>query len=239
MQDPAGPHSVDLNADLGEEITDDDGLLAVVTSANVACGFHAGTLETMRTVCAGAVLRGLTLGAQVSYADRARFGRVEIEVPADVLRQQVADQVGTLSAIAVAAGAEVAYVKPHGALYHRVARDAEQAAAVLDGSGGLPVLGMPGSLLLSMARERGRGSRLEGFPDRGYGSDGRLLPRDRPGALVTDPVRVASRAVELAVSVDSVCVHGDSPGAVRTAAAVRRALEAAGAAVMTCWSSTA
>jgi UPF0271 protein len=239
MQDPAGPHSVDLNADLGEEVTDDDGLLAVVTSANVACGFHAGTLETMRAVCAGAVLRGVTLGAQVSYADRARFGRVEIEVPADVLRQQVADQVGTLSAIAVAAGAEVAYIKPHGALYHRVARDAEQAAAVLDGSGGLPVLGMPGSLLLSMARERGRGSRLEGFPDRGYGSDGRLLPRDRPGALVTDPVRVASRAVELAVSVDSVCVHGDSPGAVRTAAAVRRALEAAGTAVMTCWSSTA
>ena len=239
MQNPGGPHTVDLNADLGEEVTDDEGLLAVVTSANVACGFHAGTLETMRAVCAGAVLRGVTLGAQVSYADRARFGRVELEVPADLLRQQVADQVGTLSAIAVAAGGEVAYVKPHGALYHRVARDEEQAAAVLDGSGGLPVLGMPGSLLLSLARERGRGSRLEGFPDRGYGSDGRLLPRDRPGALVTDPVRVASRAVELAVSVDSVCVHGDSPGAVRTAAAVRRALEAAGAAVVTCWSSTA
>ena len=164
---------MDLNSDLGEgfgqwTLGDDDALLDIVTSANVACGFHAGTLETMRAVCAGAVLRGVTLGAQVSYADRARFGRVELEVPAHLLRQQVADQVGTLSAIAVAAGAEVAYVKPHGALYHRVARDEEQAAAVLDGSGGLPVLGMPGSLLLSMARERGRGSRLEGFPDRGY-----------------------------------------------------------------------
>lgn len=233
------PVAVDLNADLGEEVTDDEGLLAVVTSANVACGFHAGTVDTMRAVCAGAVRRGVTLGAQVSYADRERFGRVELDVPADLLREQVAEQVGVLSAIASAEGAEVTYLKPHGALYHRVARDEEQAAAVLDGSGGLPVLGMPGSVLLSMARARGRGWRLEGFPDRGYGPDGRLLPRHRPGALVTDPDRVASRGVELAASVHSVCVHGDSPGAVRTAVAVRGALEAAGLAVVTCWSSTA
>ena len=181
----------------------------------------------------------MTLGAQVSYDDRARFGRVELDVPAALLREQVAEQVGVLSAIAAAEGGEVAYLKPHGALYHRVARDEDQAAAVLDGSGELPVMGMPGSVLLSMAHARGRASRLEGFPDRGYGADGRLLPRDQPGALVTDPARVASRAVELAASVDSVCVHGDSPGAVRTAAAVRRALEAAGLVVVTCWSSTA
>ncbi|HEX5916991.1 MAG TPA: 5-oxoprolinase subunit PxpA [Nocardioides sp.] len=238
MRSPSARRPVDLNADLGEEVTDDEGLLAVVTSANVACGFHAGTRETMRAVCAGAVRRGVTIGAQVSYADRERFGRVELDVPGDVLREQVAEQVGVLSALAAAEGGSVDYLKPHGALYHRVARDEEQAAAVLDGSGDLPVMGMSGSLLLSMAGARGRGSRLEGFPDRGYGPDGRLLPRDRPGALVTDPDRVASRAVELAASVDSVCVHGDSPGAVRTAAAVRRALEAAGLDVVTCWSST-
>jgi len=239
MHTSEGPSRVDLNADLGEEVTDDDGLLAVVTSANVACGFHAGTRATMQAVCAGAARRGVTLGAQVSYADRARFGRVELDVPADVLREQVAEQVGVLAAIAAAEGGTVAYLKPHGALYHRVARDEEQAAAVLDGSGSLPVMGMPGSVLLSMAGARGRGSRLEGFPDRGYDAHGGLLPRDRPGALVTDPERVAARAVELAGAVDSVCVHGDSPGAVRTAAAVRRALEASGIVVATCWSSTA
>ena len=239
MQPATDPRRVDLNADLGEEVTDDEGLLAVVTSANVACGFHAGTVATMTAVCAGAVRRGVSLGAQVSYDDRARFGRVELDVRPDVLREQVAEQVGVLQGIAAAEGAVVAYLKPHGALYHRVARDEDQAAAVLDGSGELPVMGMPGSLLLSMAGGRGRGSRLEGFPDRGYGADGRLLPRDQPGALVTDPERVALRAVELAAGVDSVCVHGDSPGAVRTAIAVRRALEAAGLAVATCWSSTA
>ena len=227
---------VDLNADLGEEVTDDAGLLAIVTSANVACGFHAGTRATMQAVCAEAVRRGVALGAQVSYADRASFGRVARDVPADVLREQVAEQVGVLSGIAAAEGGRVAYLKPHGALYHRVAADEVQADAVLAGSGDLPVLGMPGSLLLTLAGERGRGTRLEGFPDRGYDDDGRLLPRDAPGALVADPVAVATRAVELAREVDSVCVHGDSPGAVATAGAVRRALEAAGLDVVSCWS---
>jgi UPF0271 protein len=229
---------VDLNADLGEEVTDDEGLLAVVTSANVACGFHAGTDATMRSVCAGAVRRGVAVGAQVSYADRDNFGRVELDVAGEVLREQVAEQVGVLSAIASAEGGEVAYLKPHGALYHRVAVDEEQATAVLDGSGALPVLGMPGSVLLAMALERGRGIRLEGFPDRGYTADGRLLPRDRPGALVTEPAEVARRAVQLAAEVDSVCVHGDSPGAVASAVAVRRALEDAGWSLRSCWSST-
>ena len=227
--------SVDLNADLGEEVTDDAGLLAVVTSANVACGFHAGTRATMQAVCAEAVRRGVVVGAQVSYADREHFGRVALDVPAAVLREQVAEQVGVLSGVAEAEGGRVAYLKPHGALYHRVAADGVQAAAVLDGSADLPVLGMPGSLLLALAAERGRGTRFEGFPDRGYAKDGRLLPRDAPGALVTDPERVAARAVELADTVDSVCVHGDSPGAVRTAGAVRRALEAAGLDVASCW----
>jgi UPF0271 protein len=238
MRSAAGDR-VDLNADLGEEVTDDAGLLAVVTSANVACGFHAGTRSTMQAVCAAAVLRGVTVGAQVSYDDREHFGRVELDVPAGVLREQVAEQMGVLAAIAAAEGGGVTYLKPHGALYHRVAVDPVQAAAVLDGSGDLPVLGMPGSLLLALAEERGRGIRIEGFPDRGYTEDGRLVPRDRAGALVTDPQEVAVRAVALAARVDSVCVHGDSPGAVATARAVRRALEAAGLAVASCWSSTA
>jgi UPF0271 protein len=230
--------SVDLNADLGEEITDDDGLLRVVTSANVACGYHAGTPDVMRAVCEEAVRRGVTIGAQVSYADRANFGRVAIEVAPSVLTEQVADQVGVLSEIARAAGGSVAYLKPHGALYHRAAADEDVARAVLAGSGDLPVLGMPGSLLLAMAAAAGRAIRLEGFPDRGYTPQGGLVPRTEPGALVTDGELIAARAVALAADVDSVCVHGDSPGAVEHAVGVRRALEAAGITVTSCWSST-
>ena len=219
---------VDLNADLGEEVTDDAALLAVVTSANVACGYHAGTPETMRLVCAEAGWRGVTIGAQVSYLDRANFGRVAHDVPADLLREQVADQVGVLSSIAVSEGATVSYVKPHGALYNRVVDDAVQARAVLDGSGALPVLGLPGGVLLELAAADGRTTWREGFPDRGYTPEGRLVPRDQPGALVEGVDTVARRAVELAPDVDSVCVHGDSPSAVEAARAVRRALEAAG-----------
>ncbi|MBB6626258.1 LamB/YcsF family protein [Nocardioides sp. KIGAM211] len=218
---------LDLNADLGEEVTDDDALLAVVTSANVACGYHAGNPAIMRAVCAEAVRRGVSVGAQVSYADRENFGRVPRDVAFDDLREQVLDQVGVLTAIASSAGTTVRYVKPHGALYHRVLDDEEQAAAVLAGSGDLPVLGMPGASL-RLAEAAGRRVLLEGFPDRGYGPDGRLLPRTVRGAVLTDDDEVAARAVELAASVDSVCVHGDSPGAVAHAHAVRRALEAAG-----------
>lgn len=219
---------IDLNADLGEEITDDAALLAVVTSANVACGYHAGTPETMRLVCAEAGRRGVTIGAQVSYLDRENFGRVSLDVPADLLREQVADQVGVLSEIAESEGTAVSYVKPHGALYNRVVDDAVQARAVLDGSGDLPVLGLPGGVLLDLAAAGGRTTWREGFPDRGYTPDGRLVPRGQPGALVEGVDAVASRAVELAPDVDSVCVHGDSPTAVTAAQAVRRALEAAG-----------
>jgi 5-oxoprolinase (ATP-hydrolysing) subunit A len=227
---------IDLNADLGEGVTDDPGLLAVVTSANVACGYHAGDVATMTTVCEVAVRHGVVVGAQVSYADRENFGRVALDTAYDELRHHIADQVFTLTRIARRAGLTVAYVKPHGALYNRVVEDEAQARAVLDGSGDLPVLGMPGSRLLALAGERGRGVRTEGFPDRGYTDDGGLLPRDAPGALVTDADRVAGRAVELAAEVDSVCVHGDSPGAVATAVAVRRALEEAGLDVASCWS---
>ena len=222
--DPVIERSVDLNADLGEGVTDDAALLAVVTSANVACGYHAGTPAIMRAVCAEAARRGVSVGAQVSYLDRAGFGRVRHDVPAAVLREQVADQVGTLSQVAVMEGTTVRYLKPHGALYHRVSVDEEQARAVLAGSGSLPVLGLPGALVLELALAAGRTALREGFPDRGYLARGGLVPRDRPGALITDSEEIARRAVLLAGEVDSVCVHGDTPGAVEHAWAVRRAL---------------
>lgn len=219
---------IDLNADLGEEVTDDAGLMAVVTSANVACGYHAGNEATMRFVCAEAVRRGVSVGAQVSYNDRTNFGRVARDVSGRVLQEQIADQVGTLSALAAREGAQVRYVKPHGALYHRVLDDDEQALAVLAGSGALPVLGLPGARILELASAAGRTALHEGFPDRGYTPDGRLIPRSELGALITDGAVIAARAVTLAVSIDSVCVHGDTPGAVAHAGAVRRALEADG-----------
>lgn len=223
--------AVDLNADLGEEITDDAALLAVVTSANVACGYHAGSEAIMRAVCREAAARGVSVGAQVSYDDRPGFGRVALDVPYAVLRAQVADQVRTLTALAAEAGTTVRYVKPHGALYHRTLDDEDQARAVLDGSPGLPVLGMPGRLL-SLAADAGRPVHLEGFPDRASLPDGRLVPRDRPGAVLHDVEEIAARAVALALDaarpVDSVCVHGDHPGAVEHARAVRAALEATG-----------
>ena len=229
MGEKAVPQSrvVDLNADLGEEVTDDVALLAVVTSANVACGYHAGSTTIMRAVCAEAAVRGVSVGAQVSYADREGFGRRRTDVDGEVLREQVADQVGVLSVLALAEGIEVSYVKPHGALYHRVLDDVEQAGAVLAGSGELPVLGMEG-VLLSLAVAAGRQVWHEGFPDRAYDVTGRLLERDRAGAVLADAAAVTAQALALAPSVDSLCVHGDEPDAVAHAHAVRRGLEAAG-----------
>jgi len=219
---------IDLNADLGEEVTDDDGLLALVTSANVACGYHAGSEQIMRAVCAEAARRGVRVGAQVSYDDREHFGRVARDVAYDVLRDQVADQVATLVRIATGEGVQVGYVKPHGALYHRVVDDEEQARAVLEGSGNLPVLGLPGALILDLAAATGRETFSEGFPDRAVTAAGRLVPRTEPGAVLDDSGLIAARAVDLAAVVDSVCVHGDTPGAVAHARAVRAALADAG-----------
>ncbi|GEP37236.1 UPF0271 protein [Nocardioides psychrotolerans] len=218
---------VDLNADLGEEVTDDVALLGVVTSANVACGYHAGSAAIMRAVCAEAARRGVSVGAQVSYADREGFGRRRTDVEGQVLREQVADQVGVLGEIALAEGTQVRYLKPHGALYHRVLDDVEQAGAVLAGSGALPVLGMDG-VLLALAADAGRGVWHEGFPDRAYDETGRLVARDRLRAVLDDPGAITEQALAMAPRVDSLCLHGDEPGAVANAHAVRRALEAAG-----------
>ena len=202
----------------------------MVTSANLACGFHAGDEETMRAVCESAARRGVVVGAQVSYADREGFGRRRMDVAPEVLTGWVADQVGLLAGIAAEAGTEVAYVKPHGALYNRVVDDAEQAAAVLRGSGSLPVLGLPVAAILLIARQEGRLVVPEGFPERGYTDEGRLVPRDRPGALVEGAEAIAANAVRMARAgeVQSLCVHGDSPGAVEAATRVRAELEGAG-----------
>lgn len=241
---------IDLNADLGEgfgrwRLTDDEALLAVVTSANVACGFHAGDPATMRRVCDLAAERGVVIGAQVSYRDLAGFGRRTMDVPPDELAAEVAYQIGALEVFARAAGAAVAYVKPHGALYNRAVQDAEQAEAVVAGvrmAGGLPVLGLPGSRLLAAAERAGLAAVPEAFADRAYTAAGTLVSRREPGAVVDDADAVVARAValardgrvtastgeEVAVAARSLCVHGDTPGAALLAARVRRELEDAG-----------
>ena len=235
MSTPTGTSSpgalrIDLNADLGEGVTDDERLLAVVTSANVACGFHAGDASVMRAVCEGAAARGVIVGAQVSYLDREGFGRRAMDVEPERLTVWVAEQVAALDEAAAVAGVEVAYLKPHGALYNRVVDDEEQAAAVLAGGGRLPVLGLPGSALLELARRAGQVAVPEGFPDRAYTREGRLVPRTEPDALVEGADQVAAHAVALADrgGVRTLCVHGDSRGAVATAQAVRAALGIAG-----------
>ncbi|MCW2578492.1 MAG: putative lactam utilization protein [Blastococcus sp.] len=246
--------SIDLNADLGEgfgvwRLGDDEALLGVVSSANVACGFHAGDPVTMRRVCAAAAAAGVAVGAQVSYRDLAGFGRRFLDVEPAELTADVLYQLAALDGIARAAGTRVAYVKAHGALYNAAVTHEGQARAILDAvlahDRRLPILGLPGSVLLREAEAAGMHPVPEGFADRGYTPAGTLVPRTEPGAVLHDPVAVAQRAVRMAadgvvVAVDgstvlmpvrSVCVHGDTPGAVEIARAVRAALEAAGLAV--------
>ncbi|RLU82316.1 hypothetical protein CTZ27_30710 [Streptomyces griseocarneus] len=246
---------LDLNADLGEgfgrwRLTDDDALLSVVTSANVACGFHAGDPSTMRRVCELAAERGVRIGAQVSYHDLAGFGRRAMDVPPDELADEITYQIGALRAFAQAAGSDVGYVKPHGALYNRTVTDAEQAAAVAAGvrraGGALPVLGLPGSRLHEAAERAGLPVVTEAFADRAYTAAGTLVPRRTPGAVVLDPEAVVARSVrmartgtvtaltgeEVAVRARSLCLHGDTPGAAELAGRVRAALEGAGVRVV-------
>ncbi|RII14006.1 LamB/YcsF family protein [Streptomyces sp. YIM 130001] len=249
---PAGLPPVDLNADLGEgfgrwQLTDDEALLSAVTSANVACGFHAGDAVTMRRVCDLAAERGVRIGAQISYRDLAGFGRRAMDVPPDVLAAETAYQIGGLAVFARAAGLRVSYVRPHGALYHRVLDDEEQAAAVVAGiqltGERLPVLTMPGSRLAARAVAAGLPAVTEAFADRAYTAAGRLVPRGSEGAVVQDPETVLQRAVALATAgvaapgtdggpsvaqPRSLCVHGDTPGAAELARRMRDRLVAAG-----------
>jgi 5-oxoprolinase (ATP-hydrolysing) subunit A len=247
---PAAP-VVDLNSDLGEgfgiwTLGDDDALLDVITSANIACGFHAGDPNIMRRVCDTAVSRGVSIGAQVSYRDLAGFGRRSIDVDQVSLINDVIYQIAALDGFARVAGSRVRYVKPHGALYNRTVHDEDQAAAVVAAvvayDPRLPVLGLPGSALLRHAEQSGIRTVTEAFADRGYTAKATLVPRSQPGALLDDPTLVAQRmvdmlitgrmrsvdGVEIVVSARSICVHGDSPGAVAMAVAVRKALADAG-----------
>lgn len=243
---------IDINADLGEgfgiwELGDDLALLDVITSANVACGFHAGDPLIMRRVCAAAVERGVTIGAQVSYRDLAGFGRREMDVAVPELTAEILYQLAALDGVARTEGGRVAYVKPHGALYNRVARDAVQAGAVTDAvrayDPSLPVLTLPGSAVHDVAG--GLTVVAECFADRAYTPSGRLVSRREPGAVIHDRDAVVQRAVRMAVdgtvvAVDggevalkarSICVHGDTPGAVDLARSVRSALSGAGVAL--------
>ncbi|MCZ7377577.1 LamB/YcsF family protein [Micromonospora taraxaci] len=242
---------MDLNADLGEgfgiwRLGDDEALLSLVTSANVACGFHGGDPSTMRRVCEGAARRGVAVGAQVGYRDLAGFGRRHIAYDFAELRDEVTYQLGALNAFCRLFGTRVRYLKPHGALYHATSTDESQAAAVVAAVTGydpeLPVLCLPGSTLAQLAVGAGLPVVAEAFADRAYLPNGALVPRGTPGAVISDPEQVAERAVRMAVervvvavdgtvipcSVDSICVHGDTPGAVSAAELVRATLIDAG-----------
>jgi 5-oxoprolinase (ATP-hydrolysing) subunit A len=243
--------AVDLNADLGESFSvwrlgDDEAMLQVVTSANVACGFHAGDPTGLARTCRAAAERDVRIGAQVGYRDLAGFGRRFIDVVPEDLTADVIYQIGALQALAHAAGSRVCYVKPHGALYNTIVADRGQARAVAEAvhavDPGLPVLGLAGSAFFDEARNLGLRTVPEAFAHRAYRADGQLVSRRLPGAVLHDPQEIADRVTSMVnsgrvaaidgsmipITVESVCVHGDSPGAVQIAAAVRERLLADG-----------
>lgn len=243
--------AIDLNADLGESfgswrLGDDEAMLEIVTSANVSCGFHAGDPLTLERTCAQAASRGVRIGAQVSYRDLAGFGRRFLDCSEAELRADVLYQLGALQAMCKVAGTSLAYVKPHGALYNAVVHHEIHAravvAAVSSFDPSLPLLGLPGGLLLDLAREAGLRTVAEAFVDRGYTPEGTLVPRGQPGDLIDDPDAAAARVIrlvrdgvitavdgaEVPMRAESLCTHGDSPGAVTMARRVREALGAAG-----------
>ncbi|WP_374928305.1 LamB/YcsF family protein [Kytococcus sedentarius] len=243
--------TIDLNADLGEglgmwRMGDDDALLGVVTSANVATGFHAGDPLIMRTTCQKAAEQGVTVGAHVAYRDLHGFGRRAMDMAPDELTADVLYQVSALEGIARAAGTEVGYCKPHGALYNTIAKDEGQARATAEALAafrpGLAVLGLPGTPWQEAAEAAGLRFVAEAFADRAYTPEGQLVSRRQPGAVLHDPEQITQRCVAMAtghpiedvegnaltLTPGSICVHGDTPGAVEIAQAVRRGLQAAG-----------
>ena len=242
---------VDLNADIGEfssihDAENDERLLRTITSGNIACGFHAGNPDVMRHTVRLAVRAGVAIGAHPSFRDVEGFGRREMRLAPGEITDLVVNQVGALAAIARAEGVWLRHVKPHGALYNMSGRHADIAEAIasavafLDTT--LRLVGLPGSELLSAGTRMGLSVAAEGFADRSYEPDGSLTPRHIAGAVLTEPVRVAERAVQLvrdgkvtardgstiSLKVDTICVHGDTPGAAEVAAAVRAGLEHVG-----------
>ena len=246
---------VDLNADLGEAfgayaIGADEAVLAYVSSANVACGFHAGDPTVIDRTVARAVRAGVAVGAHPSHFDLRGFGRREIAADPAEVEADVVYQVGAVAAFARAHGSHLTHVKPHGALYNQAARDEALARAVARGvarfSRDLVLVGLAGSAPMRRAAEaEGLRFAAEAFADRAYDADGRLVPRSRPGALITDPASAAAKAVHIVcegavvsvdgtrvpMTVDTLCLHGDNPHALEIARAVREALEAAGVTV--------
>ncbi|KUH99523.1 hypothetical protein AU190_13980 [Mycolicibacterium acapulense] len=243
--------TVDMNADLGEgfgvwRLGDDDAMLDIVTSANVACGFHAGDPALLLRACRAAAERDVRIGAQVSYRDLPGFGRRFIDATPEDLKADVIYQIGALQAIAHAAGSTVTYVKPHGALYFAIVTNNDQARAVAeavhDVDPALPVLGLTGSAFFREAEQLGLRTVPEAFADRAYRPDGRLVDRRQRGAVLHDTDVIADRIASMVsdgrvdavdgstipITVDSICVHGDSPGAVQIATAVRDRLLAEG-----------
>jgi len=243
--------AIDLNADLGESfgswrLGDDEAMLGIVTSANVACGFHAGDPLTLQRTCELAAARGVRIGAQVSYRDLAGFGRRFLDCSEAELHADVLYQLGALHAMCVAAGTSLAYVKPHGALYNTVVGHEVHARAVVTAvvafDPGLPILGLPAAVLLELARAAGLRAVTEAFVDRGYTPTGTLVPRGETGDLLHDPDLAAERALrmvrhgmvtavdgaEVELRAESLCTHGDTAGAVAMARRVREVLVADG-----------
>lgn len=238
--------SIDLNCDMGEGMASDEAVMPLVTSVNVACGFHAGDPVTMRRTVRLARAHGVAVGAHPSYADREGFGRRALEVPPDRVRDEVAYQVGALAALCRAEGARLVHVKPHGALYNAAAQDPALAGAVclavreVDPS--LVVVCLAGSRMVEVARGLGLACAEEAFADRAYTAAGTLVPRSAPGAVIEDPAKVAERASLIAregrvtaqdgsvvrLRAGTLCLHGDTPGAERLAAAIRARLAADG-----------
>jgi 5-oxoprolinase (ATP-hydrolysing) subunit A len=245
---------IDLNSDVGEsfgnwKMGDDAAIFRSVSSANVACGFHAGDPSTIAQTCRDAVAAGVTIGAHVGYRDLAGFGRRFLDCSPTELADDVLYQLGALQALAQAAGARIRYVKPHGALYNTIVHHEAHAQAVVDAvrafGGDLPLLLLPGSVALAKAASAGLRGVAEAFADRAYNPDGTLVSRREPGAVHHDADLVVANMVRLAqtgkitavdgsivrVEAESICVHGDTPGAVAMAAAVRAGLESAGVTV--------
>ena len=226
---------MDLNADLGEspeqwESGADQALLQIVTSANVCCGAYAGDAGLALATVEACLAAGVVVGAQFGYPDREGFGRRPMD-PSDAdLVDTVRTQLDDLMTWADEVGGHVSYVKPHGALYNTIVSDERQARAVVEAVApyGLPILGLPGSAVLRITAAEGLEGVPEGFADRGYRADGTLVPRSEPDALIDGPEAAAAQALTLARDVRSLCVHGDSPGALDLARAVRAALEADG-----------
>ena len=237
---------VDLNADLGEGAPDDAELLALVSSANIACGWHAGDARLMQATVTAALARGVAIGAHPSYPDRENFGRSEMQLaPADV-RADLIYQIGALDALVRAAGGRLHHVKPHGALYNQAARDPALAdaiaAAVLDVNPALAVYGLAGGELLRAAERAGLRAVAEVFADRGYRADGSLVPRSQPGAFVEDTDAAVARTLRMVregvvqavtgetvpLQVQTICLHGDGPHALAFARALNQALTQAG-----------